>query len=143
MAEPVLRQILTSLVGAVRRIRVAVVEADGTEITLATAAKQDTLIAKDFATESTLSTLSTQLDIELSALRDAITAAGGDATTLYDLLVELQLIAAAFGGPGLDVDVQSSVLPTGASTDARQDTIIAELNDIKLVLEQIEINTRP
>jgi len=94
MAEPVLRQILTSLVGTVRRIRVAVVESDGTEITLATAAKQDTLIAKDFATESTLSA---QLDIELSVLRDALLAGPVntvDSRSLRGLAVEKPAAAA-------------------------------------------------
>lgn len=70
---PLLTQVFTAMVGAVRRMRVAITEADGTEVSvatsakqdtaqtrlnlLATEAKQDTLIAKDYATQTTLAAL--------------------------------------------------------------------------------------
>ena len=53
----------------------------------ATEAKQDTLIAKDFATQTTLAA---QLNITLSALRDAITASGADAKTLKDVVDKIE-----------------------------------------------------
>ena len=61
----------------------------------ATEAKQDTLIAKDYATQTTLAA---QLNITLSALRDAITASGGDAKTLNDLYGRLDAIKTAVEG---------------------------------------------
>ena len=89
-------------------------------------------------------------DIKLSALRDAITAAGTNAKTLKDLhdkLTSLETeIKAIKDTAGIKkivdplpagtnkigkIEVDGSALPTGAATAAKQDSIITELQAIK------------
>ena len=72
-----LRQILTPLVGTVRRIRVALVEDDGTEISPATEAKQDDIkTAVDAVTTKLIAAPSTEAKQD-----DVITALGSLSTS--------------------------------------------------------------
>ena len=153
MAVWPLSDLIKSVVANVRAMRVQIAGDDGTPVDVATETKQDTLIAKDFATQTTLaavlakqsadpatatkqdaliakdfateSTMASQLNITLTALRDAITDSGLDAKTLNDLHILLNAIKTAVEGT-VNVDVTASALPTGAATSAKQDTLIAK-----------------
>ncbi len=103
----------------------------------------DTISKKDFATQAGFDN---KADIKLSTLRDAITATGIDAKTLKDLYDKITVLENKMGAikdtDGIKkiadslpagsnkigkVDVDSSALPTGAATSAKQDSMISTL----------------
>lgn len=82
-------------------------------------------------------TLSSQLNITLTALRDALAGSGGDATSNKDLLDKLEALRLLIDGVltvSGTVSIASSGLPDGAATEAKQDLA-------KGVLDAIEANT--
>lgn len=78
----------------------------------ATAANQTTLIAKDFATQTTLASLLAQADIKISVLRDALL--GVNSKTLSDL--EALLTAIKDTGGIKKITDTVNVLSTGSSS---------------------------
>jgi len=114
----------------------------------ATAANQTTLIAKDFATQTTLASLLAQADIKISVLRDALL--GVNSKTLSDLEALLTAIkdtggikkitdALPAGSNNIGkVDVNSSALPTGAATAANQTSIIDYVDTVETLLTAIK-----
>lgn len=111
----------------------------------ASKADLDALVAKDFATQTTLAAVKAKtdnLDLALSALRDAIVKTGATSKTLADVWTVLgtpaqtadinaliaKLPAALDADGGLKVHVQT--LPTGAATSAAQTTGNASLASV-------------
>ncbi|HEY8892067.1 MAG TPA: hypothetical protein VIM70_17655 [Clostridium sp.] len=96
-----------------------------------TSAKQDTLIAKDFATQATLASLLAKVIATPSteAKQDSLVTI---LTAIRDTSGIKKITDALPSGTNNigDVDVLSSALPTGASTSAKQDSIITSINAV-------------
>lgn len=89
----------------------------------ATSAKQDTLLAATGALETLLTTIAE------------------DTTTLAAIQTAVEALDNAVSGGEMQVDIVTSVLPTGAATSAKQDTLIGHLDGVETVLGTIDADT--
>lgn len=120
------------LLGAIAKLR----NVAGTVVNPSTEDKQDSAITKltsidgkDFATQTTLSSLLTKLT-ELDTAIDAIKDTDGVKKITDPLPAGTNNIG--------DVDVLSSALPTGASTSALQSTLIGHVDGLEALLTTID-----
>ena len=112
----------------------------------------------DLGADNDVVVSATDLDIrDLAKASDSVTAAieniheanfdsgaGTDTTPAIGIAVPASGGAAVITGDttnGLDVDVTRSALPSGASTSAKQDTIIGHLDGVETVLGTIDTDT--
>lgn len=77
-----------------------------------------------------------------SAKQDTLLAATGALETLLTTIDEdTAALAAAVAGTEMQVDIVTSALPTGAATEAKQDTVIGHLDGVETVLGTIDTDT--
>ena len=113
-----------------------------------TEAKQDLLLAKDFATQSTLSAILAKIisapsteakqDTIISHI-DGIETALTNINTVSGIKKIVDPLPAGDNNIG-NVDVVTSALPTGASTSANQSTIITHVDGIEAKLDTTNTN---
>lgn len=97
--------------------RIVVNNAAGADIALATTTKQDTIIG------------------HLDGVEGLLTSIDGDTGNISD---QIDILVGAVDGTEIQVDIVSSVLPTGAATEAKQDTGNTALAAIKTAVEIID-----
>lgn len=103
---------------------------------LATEAKQDTIIGHLDGVEGTLTTIDGDTG-NISTKIDTLAGAVAGSEMQVDIVGALPAGNNNIG----DVDIASSVLPSGASTSAKQDTMIGHLDGVEGLLTTIDADT--
>ena len=97
-------------------------------------AKQDTMIGHNDGVETIL----TAIDGRVDGLE---TLQGTANTHLSEIEGAVETLESCVSGTELQVDIVSSALPSGGSTEAKQDTIISHVNGIEDLLTTIDSDT--